>query len=419
MAGNVDARPTSGPSTLAFVRSNRRWLAAGFLMALASSFGQTFFIALFADPLRTSFELSHGAFGGLYMLATLASAVALTQLGSLADRYPADRLSVVVLFCLACSCLLLSFASSVWMLGLAIFGLRLFGQGMISHLSQTIMARWYDGARGRALAIAGLGYPTGEALMPPLAVAAAVALGWRDTWSGAAAAVLLGFTPIVAVLLLRTPTPTPRSGPTAQRGGAVVNRTRAQALKDPAFWRLAPSILAPSFIITVIFFLPAHIAEVKGWRVMDMAGLYWTFACAAVLSSILAGAAIDRFSARAALPIYFLPLAAGLFALVAAEDLAGFTLAMCLIGVSSGAVMAVHGAIWAEIYGARHLGAIKSLGHAIMVVASAIGPGVVGAALDYGVSFDAISYAMAAYLVLVSLFNIDLRRRLSADARRA
>lgn len=59
---------------LLFLRANARWLAAGLLLTMFSSFGQTFFIGLSGNRLRAAFDLSDGDFGGLYMLGTLASA---------------------------------------------------------------------------------------------------------------------------------------------------------------------------------------------------------------------------------------------------------------------------------------------------------------------------------------------------------
>ena len=62
-------------SYLNFLRENARWLAGGFLLTLFSSFGQTFFISLSAGEIRAEYGLSHGTFGTLYMVATLASVI--------------------------------------------------------------------------------------------------------------------------------------------------------------------------------------------------------------------------------------------------------------------------------------------------------------------------------------------------------
>ncbi|XKK39988.1 hypothetical protein HFP72_04095 [Nocardiopsis sp. ARC36] len=74
---------------LRFLHSNRRWLLGGFALFLMSSFGQTFFVSLSAGDIRAEYGLSHGEFGSLFMFATLASALALTQIGSVVDRFGA------------------------------------------------------------------------------------------------------------------------------------------------------------------------------------------------------------------------------------------------------------------------------------------------------------------------------------------
>jgi hypothetical protein len=44
-------------------------------------------------------------------------------------------------------------------------------------------------------------------------------------------------------------------------------------------------------------------------------------------------------------------------------------------------------AFWAVFYGTRHLGAIKAAAAALMVFGSAIGPGITGALIDFGIDF--------------------------------
>ena len=72
----------------AFLKTNARWIAGGFLLTFFSSFGQTFFIGLSGEELRAKFDLTDGEFGLTYMLATLGSAATLSFLGR-------DRKSVV------------------------------------------------------------------------------------------------------------------------------------------------------------------------------------------------------------------------------------------------------------------------------------------------------------------------------------
>ena len=74
-----------------FVLQNARWLIGGIGLTFFASFGQTFFIAMFAGQYRTEFGLSHGEFGTIYMLGTLASAITLVFLGKVVDFHSVRR----------------------------------------------------------------------------------------------------------------------------------------------------------------------------------------------------------------------------------------------------------------------------------------------------------------------------------------
>ncbi|MEM8704692.1 MAG: MFS transporter, partial [Pseudomonadota bacterium] len=144
-------------SYFAFLRDNARWLSASYLLAMFSGFGQTFFISLSAGDLRAEFGLSHGDLGMLYMLATLGSALTLPYVGKSLDHFPAQKIVIVVVVSFAMFCIALANAFAVWMVALAFFGLRLCGQGMMSHTSITTAGRWFSAQRGRAVSIAMLG----------------------------------------------------------------------------------------------------------------------------------------------------------------------------------------------------------------------------------------------------------------------
>jgi MFS family permease len=143
------------------LRSETRWLSCGFVLMFWSSFGQTFYIALFAGHLKADLGLSDGQFGSLYAIGTLASACVLVWAGKLADRFPIRWLAAGVLGGLALTCLATASVTSAWMLGVVLFGLRFFGQGMTTHVAMTAMGRWFNRKRGRAVAIATLGFPVG------------------------------------------------------------------------------------------------------------------------------------------------------------------------------------------------------------------------------------------------------------------
>ncbi|MFT5364078.1 MAG: MFS family permease, partial [Dinoroseobacter sp.] len=117
---------------LPFLRENARWLAAGALLSFLSSFGQTFFIALFAGELRDEFALSLGQWGGIYAVGTATSAAIMVFSGTLADKIRIRTLGLVIISGLALSCFAMAFNPSGAALVLVILALRFTGQGMLT-----------------------------------------------------------------------------------------------------------------------------------------------------------------------------------------------------------------------------------------------------------------------------------------------
>ena len=106
-------------------------------------------------------------------------------------------------------------------------------------------------------------------------------------------------------------------------------------------------------------------------------------------------------------------------ALLAALGLTSAAVAFVFFGMTQGMATPVIGSFWAEFYGTRHLGAIKSIGAAVMVFGTAIGPGLTGYLIDFGIDFVDQMYAIAVYVVLSSaLAALAMRRarRLSLAA---
>ena len=396
-----------------FLRANARWLAGAFSLTCFSSVGQTFFIALFAGEIRTAHGLSHGGFGLLYMVATLASALTLVALGRIVDVWPTERVATGVILALAAAALLMAAATSVPALLLALYLLRLFGQGMMSHTAMTAMGRWFVAGRGRAVSITTTGHQFGEGLLP-IAVASVLPLlpSWRALWV-AAAAVLLA----VALPIARRTLAVPRVPSAADTAETARGRqwTRREVLRDAPFWVVVAGVVAPSFIGTSVFFHQVHLGEIKGWSGTVVAGSFAVLSLTTVVVALATGQAIDRIGARRLLPAFLVPLALGCIVLGTREHPMTMPTFMFLLGLSYGMSSSVFGAIWPELYGTRHLGAIRSVVFAAMVFGSAIGPGLTGLLIDRGVGFERQLLAMSLWcafaLVAMTLVSRRLGRR--------
>ncbi len=399
---------------LTFIAEQKRFLAFGFLMAFVSSAGQTFFIGAFGPSIRAEFDISHGTWGGIYMLGTLMSAAFLPWTGQLFDRMTLPRFAGVVALALVIASTFMSNVPNVVLLVFAIFLLRQSGQGLASHIASTSMAYRYRKNRGKAIAIALLGFSAGEALLPLLAVMAIAAYGWRATYSGVAVILAIFLPPLLWYLLRERPAR--KSDALEEHTGSpeVASWTRRQVLRHGPFYLVLPAVLTPSFIDTALFFHHLPLAEAKGWSAAWITGNYWVFAVGTVFASIVFGPLIDRFSALRLLSVLLAPMTLAMVVLWQFTHPFWAMPYLLFLGVGTGITFTVVTALWAELYGPAHLGAIRSLTAALSVFASALGPPVMGFLMDWGFTVETICAFFALYCVMASVllyFGIKHYRR--------
>lgn len=395
-------------AVVAFFRENARWLVGGFLLTFFSTTGQTAFISLSAGYVRSEYHLSNGGWGLIYMIGTLASALTLPHLGTLVDRFPVRRMVLFVGVMLAIAATAMALSRHVVFLVVAVYLLRLFGQGMMTHTAYTATARWFSAQRGRALSLVILGHNAGDAVFTNLFVIVALSLGWRNAWYVAAAALLVALPLIFSLVAVDR---TPRASDPAPRVVDARDWTRAEVLRDPVFYLAMLGVVAPAFIVTVTLFHQVYLVELRGWSLEVFASAFIVLAVVNSVFTIISGQLIDRFSGVALLPFVLIPL--GLACLVlgfVAAPWAPFAF-MALTGMSNGLSTTLFGAIWPEIYGLRHLGAIRSLVVSAGVLASAAGPGLTGYLIDRGFDYPAQIVAMGGYCLLISLVMLYVSRR--------
>lgn len=405
-----------------FLASYRTILAFGLVTALSSSFGQTFFISLFLPYFMTDFDLTKGDFGFLYGGCTLLSALCLPRLGSHIDRLDLKRYTALTIVGLAAAALTVSTAPHVAFLALGIVGLRLSGQGLLGHISQTVMAREFAASRGKALGVAGLGYPLGEAVLPLVCTLGLQFLPWTAVWQLVSAGAIVLILPLALGLLsnangqTEAAAPAPATAMPQALGGDTFGR-------DLITYLALPVLLTPPFVFTGLFLYQAPMAEWKGWDPTWVAAAFSAFAVSRALSSITIGGLIDRFSAVGLFPFFLMPLGAAVALFYwSSQPWVAFPYLM-LIGMTAGANSNIGSALWAEIYGVEHLGRIRSLASSWTILGAAASPILIGVLFRLGFNFEhmllgslalvAVSAALALLLVIHQTQRLRLTRAFS------
>jgi MFS family permease len=388
-------------------------VAFGFGLAFLSAIGQTFFISLFGPDIRSAFGLTHGSFGALYSAATLASGLLMIWVGGILDRVSTGTYALVALLGLSLAALGLSLAPNILALGLALFCLRLFAQGMLSHAAVTSTARLPQAIRGRAVSLALMGFSASEIAMPLVGVALVGWLGWVGAWRVA------GAIPLAAALLVALGVTARRHG--AEQGGSTAPVpapspfSRWSLLRDWRFLIFIPCMVGPPAINTGYFFHQRLIADLQGWPLELLALSVSAYAVTGVVATIATGWLVDRFGSTVLCRGHLLPLGTGSLVLLGNSGPYDAFLMFGLFGMTAAANGVVVPAVLAEIFGTTHLGTIRGLAAALMVVGSAATPVVFGLLFDWQVPLAALAIGCALYVVGASFLTVPLRRSKSSE----
>jgi MFS family permease len=364
-----------------------RWplLAFGIAFAFFSCFGQTSFIAVFGGAIRAEFDLSHGAWGVLYFFATMVSGLSILKVGGLIDAVPLGRYALAVVAGLGVAALVMAATPYPLMLVLSLFLLRFFGQGLMIHVAVTAMAREFAEARGRAVAVALMGIPAGEAIFPVLGAAALATFGWRGAWTAAALVCFFIVLPL-APLLLRG------HGRDIAATPAPFAAFRFLAQRDMLL--ALPAFMATGFVNTAIFFHQVLIAESKGWPPALFAGSFAILGAASIAAALVSGWLVDSIGARRLAPVFLLPVGFGCLLLGSLDAPIVLFAFMALAAASGGAYGPVTTSLLAEAYGIERLGAIRATAAAVMVVSTSLSPMLFGLLVDAGIPVDVLIAAL-------------------------
>lgn len=400
--------------TLQFIKDNLRFLSFGILLTLLSSYGQSFFFGLYNTEIRTTFDLTNTQFGLIYSCVTFFGAMCLAWSGRYIDEFPLRPYVAAVFLLLATGCFIIGIAPVLPVFIIGLFFVRFSAHGLLSHAAGTSMARYFETTRGRAVTISGLGYHIGTIAFPLVIVFLLSKLSWQHSWLLYAASIVTLIIPVVLWLLKDHATRhTAWEQMHNDRNNSNIlqdidNWTQKRVLKDWRFYCLVPLLVTHALIGTAIFFYLENIAEAKSWDIAKIAGSIGFGSISVVVTSLIAGQAIDKLGSLKMLPIIPVPMIAALLCLAFLEGQYVAYLYMLLSGMTTGIIVAAGGSIWAELYGVKHLGSVKALYSTSMVVSTAIMPTLLGYILDRDFHVQTIALGFIGYVVIATILAMPV-----------
>jgi OFA family oxalate/formate antiporter-like MFS transporter len=391
------------------------WLLStlGFLFSIP---GQTMGMAVFTDHLIDALGLSRTQLSMAYLVGTVGSSLFLTRAGRWYDRLGGRLMVTLASLALGLMLLFISasdiFASalgggavaSFFFIMVGYFGVRFFGQGVLTSSSANVLLLWFEKRRALVCSIRGVFVSFGFS-MAPLGLAWLIAAAdWRVAlWQLAAACMSFGL--LAHFLLRNNPSDcgVQIDGRTdlEQHGSnkeTIPSATLDQARRSPVFWLVSFSLGMHALFGTAVTFHIVSIFEEAGRSATQAFAYFLPAAVVATATNLLVGWLADTRSLKPFMIVMLASFIVGAVGLINLRTDVGYWLLITGFGVGSGIWTITSNLAFIRNFGALHLGEITGLCSAIMVFSSAIGPALFSLGLDL-----CGTYAAAQWLCIIAL----------------
>jgi MFS family permease len=392
--------------------SNKKLLFVAILLTFFAGFGKTFLFSLFIPDMIKEFNLTTTGFALIYSIATITSGILVFNLGKLIDRTKIVNYALIVAIGLVVSCSLLSFSYNLVFLFVAVLGMRLTGQGLMNHTSTTIITQRFKRCRGKALSLAIIGTPLGEAILPLIVAWGVHHYGWRPALLSSSMVMAIILIPSIFFLLKQKKKvyeKFPGTKPRVKVQHTHKKWTIKKLIKDPRFYIVASPVFLLSFLVTTLMFFLVPIAQSKNCTPEQIAFAFPFFATGNIIFTFYTGYLLDKLNGPKIFPYFLWPFALSLIVLLYGNHPYILYGAMFLAGASVGAGVTLESCMIAEIYGLKSLGNLKSVFTSVNILSTAVGPLITGILLDAGFTFHSIFSVLILFIGLSSLMSFKLQ----------
>ncbi|MDQ0484196.1 MFS transporter [Guptibacillus hwajinpoensis] len=379
--------------------------------------GQTYAVSVFIDYYIQDFGWSRSLVSGIYSSATLAAGLLLFIVGRMVDKHGQRRMMLIIGSLLAIACFWNSFVLGPVMLFIGFFMLRLFGQGSMTLIPNTLVPQWFVVKRGRALSFMAIGGFLSSASFPPLNTWLIASYGWENAWRILGSALVLILLPIVYFFVKNKPEDIgllPDNAVSKKRlaerkeekmeeedeeEGFETNWTVKEAMRTRAFWFILFCVSIPALVNTGLTFHLFSILGEQGVPGSTAALILSIMAIVGFPVTMVSGFILERVNVHIVLGLSFIGQIIFILLLTQVNTYIlaiGFAV---LWGIIGGIERITLNIIWPNYFGREHLGSIKGIATTTMVIGSAFGP------LPFGIAYDVFG-GYTEILLIILIFPI-------------
>lgn len=404
------------------------WVVWGFstLGILFSIPGQTMGLAVFTDSFIEVLGLSRTELSLAYLVGTVGSSLFLARAGRWYDLFGGRTMITIASLVLSLMIVYISFVDSLsTMLGgsslisfflimIGYFGVRFFGQGILTSCSRNVLLLWFVKKRGLVGGIRSVFVSLGFSIAP-LFLAGLISLyGWRESLWILAALGGFGFS-LMAFIFIRD---NPQScgmradGVDSESQEEIQEEAESITLylvkRNPIFWIYSLSLSMHALFGTAIVFHIISIFEEAGKGKAEAFSYFIPAAIFSTTSNLIASWAADKINLKPILIIMLLSFCVGSLGFINLEKDWGFWVLAFGFGVGGGLWGVISNLTFIRFFGPKHLGEISGFSTSLTVFASAIGPAAFSLGFDYFGNYAAPAKICLGFLIILLLFSVFL-----------
>jgi OFA family oxalate/formate antiporter-like MFS transporter len=407
-------------------------LAAGTIGMLMSIPGQTMGVSVFTENLLDDLEINRNNLSLAYLIGTVGSGLLITRAGKLYDKHGArlmafiaagmlglmllylTRVDVVVGYLLEHVDIVNTALTTFILMSFGFWGIRFFGQGLLTLVSRNMVMKWFNKKRGLANGIMGVFAAFGFSMAPKILNQFIEDFEWKGAWLMLGVVIGIGFVIFVFVVYRDNPVD---AGLVAD-GQRIANKkskrppslpprdwSLAEARKTRAFWLFTLAQMISALYISGLTF---HVVSVFDSVGMDKAVAISIFIPASVIAIIIQFIAswISDYIRLKYLLIFFL---FGMICTTGALIFLGnsklsYWLLISGNGITWGMYIVLAAVTWPRFFGLKNLGAISGFSMSWQVIGSALGPYLFSVVFDLNGTYKMVAlFSLAVSLILFIL----------------
>jgi MFS family permease len=365
----------------------------GWLIVLVIAFTQAIAVGILnysygtmVVPLAAEFDASRSSMMLGMSAAALVSGCLSPILGAQLDKRSLRNMMLGGVLLLSAGLIGMSFIQAVWQFILIFalcFSFTIFLIGSIT--SATLITRWFDRYRGRALGMAAVGMSLGGFVMPVITQLLIEVFGWRSAAAN--------------------------TGTNTVAGGEVHYNSTQALLRQRSFWLMGVSFGLSFSIFTALVANLAPFAIGRGIEPLMAAQLVSLMAVFGMLGKILFGYVADKINLKSGLWAAQLLITICLILLASSPfpSYGRMVIAVVAAGLAAGGLAPVWTAMLANVFGTANYGRVAGAMNMLITGFILLGPISAGKIFDMTGSYIPAFQLYVGMLLLAALILVPVR----------